>query len=241
MRYSGGIVPRHTPGRKALAVAVLAVTLAWPVRGGQANGLHGVRAVDEPPTRFERFVLSGCTPCVTESHPVASLPIRPLKLPAFPRGGIGARPGEVRVDALRAYELGRPARQLLAMRLTLSVAAPAPSGTELYRLAVGLLDEEEVPALASAVTEIANLAGTSPANTGAESTEASFRGGAVRIGLLRFQGETVAFVQAGDLQALALRPVWEVPTTMYLSPDELPALANAIARLAARVKQLRGS
>ncbi len=240
MRYPGAIVPRPAPGRNVLVVAALAAALAWPAPAGHANGLHGVRGVEEPPTRFEQFVLSGCTPCVTESHPVATLPIRPLKLPPFPRGGMGARPGEVRIEALRAYELGRPARQLLAMRLTLSVAAPAPSGTDLYRLAVGLLDEEAVPALASAVTEIAALAGASPANTGAETTETSFRGGSVRIGLLRFQGETVAFVQAGDLQTLALRPVWEVPTTMYLPPDDLPALADAIGRLAAKVKQLRG-
>ncbi len=196
--------------------------------------------VDEPPTRFERFVLSRCSPCVTESHPVTSLPIRPLKLPAFPRGGIGSRPGEVRVEALRAYQLGRPSRQLLAMRLTLSVAAPAASETELYRLAVGLLDEEEVPALASAAEEIANVAGASVANAGAESIDMSFRGGSVRIGLLRFRGEAVAYVQAGDLQALALRALWEVPTTMYLPPSELPALVNAIGQLAARVKQLRG-
>jgi hypothetical protein len=232
--------PVNPPGRKVLAVAALAVALAWPVRAGHADPFHSAPGVNEPPTRFERFVLLGCTPCVTESHPVATLPIRALKLPAFSRGVVGSRPGEVRVEALRAYELGRPSRQLLAMRLTLSVASPTPSGTELYRMAVGLLDEEEVPTLASAITEIANLARASPAAAGAETIDTSFRGGSVRIGLLRFQGETVAYLQAGDLQALALRPVWEVASTTYMPPDELPALASVIDRLAAKVRQLRG-
>ena len=227
------------PRWKAFAVAALASVLAGSVAPSYSNGLHGTRGIDEPPTRFERFVLSGCTPCVTESYPVATLPIRPLKLPAFARGVTGSRPGELRLETIRAYELGRPSRQLLAMRLVLFVASTTPSGMELYRLAVGVLDEDEVPALASAATEIANL-GAAPVAAGAESAEASFRGGSLRIGLLRFQGEAVAYVQAGDPQTLTLRPVWEVPSTVFLAPDDLSTLAGAVGRLAAKIKQLRG-
>jgi hypothetical protein len=221
-------------GRTLLALATLAVTLAWPVGAGHTDDLS--RGVEAPPTRFERFVLSGCSPCVTELYPVAALPIRPLKLPAFPRAGIAARPGEVRVETLRAYNLGRASRQLLAMRVILSVGA----GTDTYRFAVGLLDEDEVPALASALADMVNLGATASVDAGAESIDMSFGGGSLRIGLLRFQGESVAYVQAGDLQTLALRPVWEVGATMYLSPGELPALANAIGRVAGKIKQLRG-
>jgi hypothetical protein len=221
-------------GRTLLVLATLAVTLGWPVRAGHTDTLS--RGVEEPPTRFERFVLSGCSPCVTESYPVAAHPIRPLKLPTFPRAGIAARPGEVRVETLRAYNLGRPSRQLLAMRVTLSVGA----GTDAYRFAVGLLDEDEVPALVSALEDIAKLGGTASVDAGAESIDMSFGGGSLRVGLLRFQGESVAYVQAGDLQTLALRPVWEVGGTMYMSPGELPTLANVIGRVAGKIKQLRG-
>ena len=70
---------------------------------------------------------------------------------------------------------------------------------ELYRLAVGVLDEDEVPALASAAAEIANL-GAAPVAAGAESAEASFRGGSLRIGVLVVPGRVVAYVQAGDPQ-----------------------------------------
>ena len=80
------------------------------------------------------------------------------------------------------------------MRLVLFVASP--SGMELYQLAVGVLDEDEVPALASAAAEIANL-GAAPVAAGAESAEASFRGGSLRIGVL-VPGRVVAYVQAGD-------------------------------------------
>jgi hypothetical protein len=220
-----------------LAVAAFAIALAWPLGAGHGNGVHGSRVADEPPTRFERFVLSGCSPCVTEWHPVTSLPLRPLKLPAFPRGGVGFRPGEVRVEALRAFELGRPSRQTRAMRLTLFLAA----GKEFHRLGAGLVDEEEIPALMSAVTEIATLANSATATTtGDEGADASFRGGSLRIGLLRFQGEAVAYVQASDVHGPALRPVWEVPTTMYLPPGELTALANAFGQVAAKFRQMRG-
>jgi hypothetical protein len=97
-----------------------------------------------------------------------------------------------------------------------------------------------VPALASALADMVNLGATASVDAGAESIDMSFGGGSLRIGLLRFQGESVAYVQAGDLQTLALRPVWEVGATMYLSPGELPALANAIGRVAGKIKQLRG-
>lgn len=230
----------NAPGRMVLAVAVLAATLVWPMRAVHANDAHGIRGGEEPPTRFERFVLSGCILCVTESHLVATLPMPALKLPAFPRGSPGARAGELRIEALRAYEFGRPSRQSLAMRLTLFVLATSSARSELYQVAVGLLDEDEVAILASAVTEIASLASAAPVESGAESIDTSFRGGSVRIGLLQFKGEAVAYVQAGNLQTVAVRPIWEAPITMYLSPGELPTLANAIGQLVTKVRQLRG-
>jgi len=217
------------------------VTLALPIPEASANGSHSVRGADEPPTRFERFVLGGCVPCVTESHSVVKLTLGPLKLPAFPRHAAGPmmRPGEIRIEALKAYELGRPSRQSLAIRMILSVAMG--TGSETYRVGVGLLDEDEVPALTSAAAEIARVAAAPPpAAAGAESVEISFQGGSLRVGLIRYASESVAYVQAGDLHTIALRPVWEVGSTMYLPPSSLPELANAIGQVAAKIRQLRG-
>lgn len=223
-------------GRILRALALLAVGLAPP--GAHAHEL-GVRAADQPPTRFEQFLLSGCVPCVTESHLVATLATGAPKITGLPRSG-GAQPGragEIRVEALRAYQLGQPSRQLLALRVTLSVAVSA--GGELYRVAVGLVDEEEVRVLLVAVSDIAKLAAAAPPGAGAEHTDASIREGSLRIGLLRLRGESVAYAQAGDPSMLALRAVWDVPTTMYLPPDQLPALARAIGEAAAKIRQLR--
>lgn len=222
-----------------LTVAALSVGLASPIGVTSAHPLDALRAVDEPPTRFERFVVTGCVPCVTESYTVATLPVGALKLPAFPRGGAQPpRTGEIRFEAVRAYQLGRPSRQALALRLTLAVAMG--TGNDLYRMAVGLLDEEDVPVLASALSDLASLSVATAGDPSAETVDSNFRGGSLRIGLLRYQGETVAYVQAGDSQVLASRPVWEVPTTMYLPSSELPSFVRAVGRLTAKLKQLRG-
>lgn len=226
--------------RALVALALLAAGLAWPDHGRIARAHEGVRAADEPPTRFEHFLLAGCAPCVTESYPVATLPTGAAKISGLPRSGAAqpGRAGEIRVEALRAYPLGRPSRQLLALRLTLSVAVGA--GGELYRVAVGLVDEEEVAALATAISDIVRL-GAAPSDAGAELTNASIRGGSLRIGLLRWRDESVAYAQAGELSVLALRAVWDIPGTLYLPSDQLPALASAIGRAAAKIQQMRGT
>jgi hypothetical protein len=228
-------------GRILRALALLALGLAPPLHEQGARAHEGVRAADEPPTRFEQFLLSGCVPCVTESHLVATVPTGAPKISGLPRSA-GAQPGragEIRVEALRAYQLGRPSRQLLALRVTLSVAVGV--GGELYRVAVGLVDEEEVPALSTAVSDIARFAATVPPGSGVEHTDASIREGSLRIGLLRLRSESVAYAQAGDISVLSLRAVWDVPTTIYLPPDQLPALASAIGEAAAKIRQLRAN
>jgi hypothetical protein len=230
-----------TQGRTLVATALLAAGLAWPIPDQLAHAHEGVPAAAEPPTRFERFLLSGCVPCVTESHPVATLATGAAKISGLPRSG-GAQPGrtgEIRIEALRAYTLGRPSQQRLALRMTLSVAV-GPGG-ELYRLAVGLVDEVEVPALPVAISDIARAAAAAPPAAGVEHADASVREGSLRIGLLRLRSESVAYAQAGDPAVLALRAVWDVPTTIYLPPDQLPALAAAIGRAAAKIYQLRGN
>ena len=224
-----------------IIIALLALGLALPLHDRGAHAHEGVRTADQPPTRFEQFLLSGCVPCVTESHLVATLATGAPKITGLPRSG-GAQPGragEIRIEALRAYQLGRPSRQLLALRLTLSVAVAA--GGELYRVAVGLVDDEEVPTLPAAITEIARLAAATPLERGMEHADASVREGSLRIGLLRLRGESVAYAQAGDPSVLALRAVWDVPATIYMPPDQLPALASAIGQAAVKIRQLRNN
>jgi hypothetical protein len=230
---------RSHHGRVLLAIALLATGLSRPSHETGAFAHEGVRAADEPPTRYEHFLLSGCTPCVTESHLVATLPTGAAKISGLPRSGTAqpGRAGEIRIEALRAYQLGRPSRQLLALRMTLSVAVGA--GGELYRVAVGLVDADEVADLSVAISDIVRLAAAAqPA--GAELTNASAGGGSLRIGLLKLQGESVAYAQAGELSVLALRAVWDVPATVYLPPDQLPALGSAIGQAAVKLRQLRG-
>ena len=227
--------------RILVALALLAACLAWPIPDQMARAHEGVRAADEPPTRYEHFLLLGCAPCITESHLVATLPTGAAKISGLPRSGAAqpGRAGEIRVEALRAHPLGRPARQVLALRMTLSVAVGA--GGDLYRVAVGLVDEDEVADLAAAISDIVRLAAAARREGGAELTNASARGGSLRIGLLRLRDESVAYAQAGELSVLALRAVWDVPATLYLPPDQLPALAGAIGQAAAKLRQLRGT
>ncbi len=194
-----------------------------------------------PPTVFERFVLSACSPCVRESFPVSSLTIAPLTLPGFARGATGAaaRRGEVTVEVVRARQPGRPDWQSIAMRVTLSVT-PAPGG-ESYRLGTGLLDAADVRTLALAAADMARIAAAPPANPGVDSVDLDFHGGSLRVGLLRIRGDAIGYVQTGDLPTLLQRTVWEVPTTLYVPVQDLPALAAALSQAAATIEVVRGN
>ena len=223
--------------RPLTAVTVIALLAAAPsaVRG------NGDPAAGGPPTVFERFVLSACSPCVRESYPVTSLAIAPLTLPGFPRAAAGAaaRTGGIAIEVLRAQQPGRPDWKSLALRVTLSVMA-GPDG-ETYRLGIGLLDGVDVRALALAVAEMAKIATAPPANSSAESVDIDFHGGSLRVGVLRIRGAAVAYVQTGDLPTLMQRAVWEVPTTLYLPVKDLPVLATALDQAAATIEKVRGN
>lgn len=222
--------------RPLAAVLGIAMLTAAP-SATRANG----DSVTGPPTVFERFVLSACSPCIRESYPIAALAIAPVTLPGIPRAAAGAtsRPGEIAIEVLRAQQIGRPDWKSLALRVTLSVVA-RPGG-EMYRLGTGLLDGSEARALAHAVAEMAKIATAPSANPSAESADVDFHGGSLRIGVLRIRRDTVAYVQAGDLPTLLQRAIWEVPTTLYLPVDDLPALAAALGEAAATIEKVRGN
>ena len=217
---------------------VLLLALAAAPSTARANG-DGAAA--GPPTVFERFVLSACTPCVRETYPIASLPVAPMSLPGFPRAAAasGARPGEIAIEVLRAHQPGRPDWKSLALRVTLLV--PTGAGGDLFRLGTGLLDGGEVRALAQAVGEMGRLAAAPAGEARAESVDMDFHGGTLRIGVLRIRGDAVGYVQTGDLPTLLQRAVWEVPTTLYLPVKDLPDVAAALGQAAARIEQVRGN
>jgi hypothetical protein len=214
---------------------VAALALAASTAGANGDPAGG------PPTAFERFVLSACTPCVRETYPIASLAVTPMTLTAFPRtaAGAAARPGEIAIEVLRAHQPGRPDWKSLALRVTLLV--PTGAGGDLFRLGTGLLDGGEVAALARAVGEMGRLAAVPVGDGAAESADIDFHGGTVRIGVLRIRGDAVGYVQTGDLPTLLQRAVWEVPTTLYLPVKELPELAAALGKAAARIEQARSN
>lgn len=225
------------PARWALAVLALSASLVTSHRSALAHGLPGT---DEVLTRFEQFLLEACSPCVKESAPIATLQVGPMKLPAWSRtmGVRTTRAGEISVEALRSYLLGRPSRQLLAVRITLSVATGNPG--EMYRMASGIVDDEEAEAFANSLGEIAQAASASPPpDAGADPVEMDLHSGSVRVGVIRLKGEATVYVQAGDIRVLARRPIWDAPGTLYLPIADLTSLKSAIAQAATKIRKMR--
>jgi hypothetical protein len=194
-----------------------------------------------PPTVFERFVLSACSPCVRETYPIATLPVSAVPLPGFPRtpAASGGRPGEIVIDVLHAHQLGRPDWRSLALRVTMSVTTGA--GGDLFRLGTGLLDGADVPALVQAVGEMARIVTAPRGEPRPDTVDADFHGGTLRIGVLQIRGEAIGYIQTGDLPTVLQRAVWEVPATLYVPVKDLPAMATALGQAAARIQQVRGN
>jgi hypothetical protein len=228
----------------ARAPAVTILWLAVAVLAGpdpaRANGAHGPET-PEPATRFERYLLASCSPCVRAAYSVAALCIAPSRPSGFSPQVVStmARGGEIRLEVLRAHPLGRPTQQFLAARATLAVLA---SGGQLYRIAVGVIDEEDLPALAAAVAAMvqAPVAATPPADD-ADVTETEFHTATVRVGTVRLPGAAVAYVQAApDIRAVAPPTPLEMQSALVFGIEELPALGQAIEQVMARIQKLRG-
>jgi hypothetical protein len=234
MRY-----PRRFQTARAVAVvATLTISAAMPPTPAMA---HGAPAAEEPLSRFEQFV-SGCSPCLKESVTIATISVPALNVAALSQtlSGRTARPGQILIEALRSQVIGTSTSQLFGVRLTLSITT-GPQG-ELFRLSSGVLDEEDVRALERSLGKMVDTASSPALSTStADSIEIDAHTTSVRVGVIRLKGDSVAYVQAGDIHALARRPVWEAPGTLYLPVAELPRLRSAFKEAAARIQKMRAS
>jgi hypothetical protein len=207
-------------------------------------------------TDFENFVLYYCVPCVREVYSVATVPIPSLKAPTF--SGLvpvnpapATRAGEVRFELLRAYPVGLEAREHMAMRVVLLVATGSPvttgpsgttgSQTPLYPVGAGLLDEDEVPALAAALSQMSKPMPSVPGDASLQLVETEFHADMVRVGTLRTENDHLAYVQVAppDIQRFALKQVWELPV-MYLPSKDIPTLEHSVRQVSTKIRSIRG-
>jgi hypothetical protein len=226
---------RDTPWRAVFLL--LAMTAVSPA---EANGRHDTPGT-EPPTKFERLVIRDCMPCLREAYAVAAVAAPPLKPAGFSAQLLGAmaRAGEAKFEVLRGARSGRTGEQF-AMRVDLFLASGGPTPV-LFRLASGLLDEEHLGPLATALAEMIRVA-EQPADAtgGPDTSELEYHAGSLRVGVLRTRAATVAYLQAGDLDLLRAPSVADGLSALFWQPADLPALADAVNRVLARIRELRG-
>jgi hypothetical protein len=194
-------------------------------------------------THFEYFVLTNCTPCVRETYAIATVPIPATKTPNFsviaPANPVtNTRPGQMRLELLRAYPAGFEGRQHLAMRVALTVT----TGTEgaQYPVGAGLLDEDEVPALAAALSQMSKAASAAADDSSLRLVETEFHADSVRMGTLRTGNEVLAYVQVAppEMPRFALKQVWELPTVYFPSQD-IGMLERAVSQVSAKIRAIR--
>ena len=194
-------------------------------------------------TQFEYFVQSRCIPCVREIYSIATVPFPSVKTPNF--AGLApvnpapnTRAGEMRLELLRAYPVGQQSRQHMAMRVVLSVSAGSEGA--LYPLGAGLLDEDEVPVLAAALSQMGKSVSTGGDDSSIKLTDTEFHADSVRMGTVRTANDVLAYVQIAPADPLfALKQVWELPA-LYLASKDIPALENAVLQVNAKIRALRG-
>jgi hypothetical protein len=203
----------------------------------------GPAALPPTSTQFEYFIQNHCTPCVREFYPITTVPFPSVKTPTF--GGLApanpapnTRAGEMRLELLRAYPVGQKNRQHMVMRVVLSVSAG--SGGTLYPLGAGLLDEDEVPVLAAALSEMGKSMSTTGNDSSIPLVDTAYHAGSVRMGTVVSENDLLAYVQVAPADPqFAVKQVWELPA-LYLPSKDIPALAHAVLQVHAKIQALRG-
>ncbi|HWZ73848.1 MAG TPA: hypothetical protein VN326_20510 [Casimicrobiaceae bacterium] len=212
------------------------VASATDVPGGSASQPQTL-------TQFEYFIQTHCIPCVREFYSIATVPFPSVKTPGF--AGLApanpapnTRAGEMRLELLRAYPVGQQSRQHMAMRVVLSVSAG--SGSTLYPLGAGLLDEDEVPVLAAALSQMGKSAPPAGDDSSIQLVDTEFHADSVRMGTVRTGNDVLAYVQIAPADPqFALKQVWELPA-MYLPSKDIPTLEHAVLQVNAKIRALRG-
>jgi hypothetical protein len=209
-----------------------------------ADGGPAPTAAPSTLTHFESFVLTDCVPCVRELYSIATVPIPSIKSPTFSglaplNPATSTRGGELRFELLRAYPVGLESREHLAMRVVLSVSAGSEGA--LYPLGAGLLDEDEVPVLAAALSQMGKSMPPGADDPSIRLVDTEFHADSVRMGTVRTTNEALAYVQVAptDLPRFALKQVWELPT-VYLPSKDIPTLEHSVIQVSAKIRAIRG-
>jgi hypothetical protein len=203
----------------------------------------GPGSLPQTSTQFEFFIQTRCIPCVREFYSIATVPFPSVKTPGF--AGLApanpaqnTRAGEMRLELLRAYPVGQQSRQHMAMRVVLSVSAG--SGNALYPLGAGLLDEDEVPVLAAALSQMGKSVPPAGDDSSIQLVDTEFHADSVRMGTVRTGNDVLAYVQIAPADPqFALKQVWELPA-MYLPSKDIPTLEHAVLQVNAKIRALRG-
>jgi hypothetical protein len=228
---------------KFARIAFIALVCAQSSVAGATNVPSGPAAPPPALTQFEYFIQTYCVPCVREFYTIATLPIPSIKTPTF--AGLApanpapnTRAGEMRLELLRAYPVGQQSRQHMAMRVVLSVSAG--SGTTLYPLGAGLLDEDEVPVLAAALSQMGKSVSAESADSSLQLVDTEFHADSVRMGTVGSGNDVVAYVQIAPADPqFALKQVWELPA-MYLASKDISSLEHAVLQVKAKIQAFRG-
>ena len=226
--------------RGACAGLVLVGVVAGGGATGAAHDLVPGQTREEPNTTFEALTADSCAPCVKDSYAVAALPLASLQSAGFGPAvtSMMSRGGEIRIEVVRAYPLGKLSQQVLAMRATLSIKT---GDGQLLPVTSGLVDEDEVGMFATAVGNVAKTAGRRSAEEPIpETTEIEFHAGSLRVGAIRVRGDDVAYIQAGNMRLLRAPTPFETSSALFLPVSDLSALHHAIERADSRIKKLRG-
>jgi hypothetical protein len=206
------------------------------------NVPSGPGGLPQVSTQFEDFIQTHCIPCVREFYTIATVPFPSVKTPTF--AGLApanpapnTRAGEMRLQLLRAYPVGQPTRQHMAMSVVLSVSAGA--GNTLYPLGTGLLDEDEVPVLAGALAQMGQSASAGGGDSSAQLVDTEFHAGSVRMGTVGSGNDVIAYVQIAPAYPLfSLKQVWELPA-MYLPAKDISMLERAVRQVNTKIQAFR--
>ena len=230
----------RTPKIALVAFTALVCAQSTVVRATNVPG--GPASLPQALTQFEFFIQTNCIPCVREFYTIATVPFPSVKSPTFaglapPNPAPNTRPGEMRLELLRAYPFGQPSRQHMAMRVVLSVSAG--SANALYPLGAGLLDEDEVPVLAAALSLMGKPAAAARDASSIPLIDTEFHAGSVRIGTVGTANDLLAYVQVAPADPqFALKQVWELPA-MYLPSNDMSTLERAVQQVNAKIRALR--